>query len=67
MQRPTASRTDPAPVESVVDRLSVKITEFKHKSDTCARWINEALSRIAEGDFHPKWDAFIQLIEAKAT
>lgn len=66
-QGPTASRTSPAPVEAAVDRLTAKITEFKHKSNTCDMWIKEAVLRIEEGDYHPKWDAFIQLNEAQAT
>ena len=66
-QTPTASRPNTAPVSVTVDRLTDKITEFKRRSDTCDMWIREAVLRIEEGDYHPKWDAFIQLIEAQAT
>jgi integrase len=66
-QSPPALGTAPAAVEAVMDRLTEKLSQLRDRSDVCDMWVREAMSRIEEGDFHPKWDGFIQLIEAQTT
>lgn len=56
-----------APISAVatIDRVTSKLRHFKESSEVRALWVSEALARIDEGDYHPRWDGFIQLMEAK--
>lgn len=53
----------PNPVTATIDKLTQKLKQFKSSSAVRALWVEEALQRIAEGDFHLKWDGFIRLLE----
>lgn len=59
---------DSAPISAVatMDRVTAKLKYFKESSEIRALWVGEALARIEEGDYHPRWDGFIQLMEARA-
>lgn len=54
-----------APISAVatMDRVTAKLKYFKESSEVRTLWVCEALARIEEGDYHPRWDGFIQLME----
>lgn len=56
-----------APISAVatIDRVTAKLKYFKASSEIRALWVCEALARIEEGDYHPRWDGFIQLMEER--
>lgn len=56
----------PHPAELAVDQLTAKLTFFEGSSEVRRLWVGEALARIAEGNYHPAWDGFIQFAEARA-
>jgi hypothetical protein len=49
-----------------MDRVTAKLKYFKESSEVRAQWVIEAFARIEEGDYHPRWDGFIQLMEERA-
>ena len=51
------------PARLVIDRVSAKLDALRAISPQWARWVDEALARIAEGVFHPAWEGFIRLSE----
>ncbi|WER46573.1 hypothetical protein CupriaWKF_03005 [Cupriavidus sp. WKF15] len=51
------------PAHLAIERLSLKIGQIAASSVKRADWVREALARVDEEDFHPKWDGFIQLME----
>lgn len=51
------------PAEEVINRITAKLASLKTVSQQHVEWQSEALERVCEGYFHPKWDIFIQLIE----
>lgn len=57
-----------APISAVatMDRVTAKLKYFKESSEVRALWVSEMLARIEEGEYHPRWDGFIQLLEARA-
>lgn len=64
--RPPASRKSalPAhPASITIDRLTAKLKFFESSSPIRAQWVNEAITRTSESDFHPAWDGFIRLLE----
>lgn len=52
-----------SPAMSTIERVSEKLNTFKLSSSVRALWVSEALDRVEEGYYHPKWSGFIQLIE----
>lgn len=56
----------PHPAKAVIDRITAKLRRFKMGSEVRARWVQEALARVDEGDFHPKWAGFIGLTEVSS-
>ncbi|ANC01148.1 hypothetical protein AB688_03035 [Pseudomonas putida] len=52
-----------SPAMLTIERLTEKLNAFKLSSSVRALWVIEALDRIEEGYYHPKWSGFIQLIE----
>jgi len=50
---------------ATMERVTAKLKYFKESSEVRALWVSEALARIEEGDYHPRWDGFIQLMEAR--
>ncbi|CAD0262746.1 site-specific integrase [Pseudomonas veronii] len=53
------------PAHVTIERITGKLKQFKSSSSLRASWVSEALDLIDEGSFHPKWDGFIRLIEAR--
>jgi hypothetical protein len=49
----------------VISRVSAKLDALRAIGPQRARWVDEALARIAEGVFHPAWDGFIRLAEIR--
>lgn len=56
----------PISAVATMDRVTAKLKYFRESSEVRALWVGEASSRIEEGDYHPRWDGFIQLMEARA-
>ncbi|MBP0633671.1 site-specific integrase [Cupriavidus sp. AcVe19-1a] len=63
MYRPPKKADVLHPAMPVLDRITAKLEHFKTSSEARAFWVGEAMARVEEGDFHPKWDGFIQLAE----
>nr|WP_180205647.1 site-specific integrase [Pseudomonas sp. SbOxS1]NYU05637.1 site-specific integrase [Pseudomonas sp. SbOxS1] len=65
--RPASSGvgTTEHPAMLAIERLSAKLRFFQECSEVSRLWVEEALARIAEEDYHPAWDGFIRLAEAK--
>ncbi|MBU5955498.1 hypothetical protein KQV32_02770 [Pseudomonas aeruginosa] len=47
----------------VIKQISLKIRWFKQSSAERNSWVVEAGEKIKEGEYHPRWDGFIQLAE----
>lgn len=61
--RPPAGGSAPHPAMASIDRITAKLTHLGASSEVRASWVREAAARVDEGDYHPKWDGFIQLME----
>ena len=53
----------PHPAAATISVVSRKLNEFSEIGAAQADWVDEAISRVTEGNFHPRWDGFIQLME----
>ena len=51
------------PSDLVIDRVTEKVRWFQDSSEERASWVEEAQSRIEEGDFHPNWAGLIEFLE----
>ena len=51
------------PAELVIDRITEKLRSFELSSDARRGWVQEALLRVDEGDYHALWDGFINISE----
>lgn len=51
------------PAELVMERLTSKLRDFETSSEVRRLWVLESHARVEEGEFHPKWDGFIRLLE----
>lgn len=49
----------------VIDRITIKLKHMEQSSELRALWVNEALSRVEEGNYHPRWEGFVRLLEAR--
>jgi integrase len=54
------------PAAAVIDRVTSKLKRFEASSEVRSLWVREAAARVDEGNYHPKWDGFIQLMELRA-
>ena len=63
--RPPSKAGMPMPVETVIDRVTAKLKGFEQSNSVRALWVNEAFARVDEGKYHPKWDGYIRLLEAR--
>jgi site-specific recombinase XerD len=63
--RPAAKGAMPHPARAAIDRLTEKLSYFGKSSEVRTLWVDEALSRIEEEHYHPRWDGFIQLMEIR--
>ncbi|WP_157779659.1 site-specific integrase [Cupriavidus pauculus] len=53
----------PSPARALIERITEKLKAFADMGKLQSSWVEEALARVDEGDFHPKWDGFIRLVE----
>jgi hypothetical protein len=61
---PEAERPDSAAhVELVLECLTAKLKWFKDSNQMRKAWVNEAMEKIAEGDFHIHWQYLIESAE----
>lgn len=44
------------PADHAVARLSDKLRWFRESNDTRRSWVEEALARVEEGNYHPDWE-----------
>lgn len=54
------------PAQHAVDKLTEKLTWFKGSNDTRRAWVEEALARVEEGDYHAEWKHLIEDLEGTA-
>lgn len=54
------------PAMLTVERLNAKLRFFQESSEVRRLWVEEAMARIAEENYHPAWDGFIRLAEVTA-
>jgi len=64
--RPTNKGKNDHPAYSTIERITEKLKNFETSSEVRALWVSEAIIRVEEGNYHPKWDGFIRLIEVIA-
>ncbi|CAD6531753.1 hypothetical protein LMG27952_02618 [Paraburkholderia hiiakae] len=65
---PPAHRLKTAPLHPAaiaVDRLTAKLSFFERSNVQREQWVKESIARTEEGDYHPAWDAFIQMAEMR--
>lgn len=55
---------DTSPAKLVLNRLTEKISWFQASSDKRSEWVEEAIIRISEKDFHPHWAPFINFLHS---
>lgn len=60
---PRTSGASLAPSEIVVERTTTKLDAIAASSAIRKLWVDEALDRIKEGNYHPYWAASITLLE----
>ncbi|WP_321917876.1 MULTISPECIES: site-specific integrase [Paraburkholderia] len=51
------------PAEHAIDRISRKLTWFQRSNATRRSWVEESLTRVEEGDYHPEWKRLIVTME----
>jgi len=58
----TQVKDKPIPSDLVIQRLNEKLNEFEKTSQD---WVEEALFRVNEGDYHPTWKALLNFLEGE--
>jgi hypothetical protein len=51
------------PAQHVVDRISEKLRWFRDSNAKRKQWMEEALARVEEGNYHPEWSMRIAAME----
>ena len=51
------------PAQHAIDKLSEKLAWFKHSNPLRRGWVEEALARVEEGNYHREWAHFIHDME----
>jgi len=54
------------PAEYAIDRISEKLVWFRESNATRRAWVEESLTRVEEGDYHPDWARLIESMEGTA-
>lgn len=62
--RPSTNDRLVHPAEEAIDVITKKFERFRAHPPRAA-WMIEALQRIEEGDFHPRWHGFVRLMEIR--
>lgn len=60
---PAAFEDQLLPSEAAIQKIGEKLKAFEKSSAARAVWVEESLLRVAEGDFHPRWDGWIAIAE----
>ena len=60
---PFKSRAAFHPTDLAIERLSDKLTWFREFNATYRGWVEEALARVEEGDYHGQWSHLIAAVE----
>lgn len=55
------------PAEHAVNRLSDKLRWFKESNAVRRGWVEEALARVEEGNYHPDWAELIESAEGASS
>ncbi|MDA0558332.1 site-specific integrase [Burkholderia pseudomallei] len=63
---PSTAERQRHPAQHAIDKLSEKLTWFKNSNATRRSWVEEALARVEEGNYHGEWARFIQDTEGTA-
>lgn len=53
------------PADFVIERLSEKLEAYKELNEQSQQWVDEALMRIEESDYHPTWKNIINFWESR--
>lgn len=61
-----ASNEEAHPANIVIDRISEKLNAISGSSDIRKIWVNDAYNSVRSGLYHPRWNAFIQLMEVNS-
>lgn len=60
---PSKQRNAPHPADHVMQRLGEKLSWFNGSNDQRREWVEEALARVEEGDYHEQWVYLIKPME----
>ena len=66
--RPPTESNQPStdhPTLLVINRLTDKLRFFEESNEVRRLWVEEAMARICEGNYHPAWHGFILLAEVQ--
>ncbi|MET4730665.1 hypothetical protein ABIE09_004485 [Lysobacter enzymogenes] len=47
----------------VIERLTAKLKEFEESSPVRSNWVSEAIAKVAEEEYHPRWAGFVVAAE----
>lgn len=61
LYRAPIKRDFPHPAMAAIERITAKLKHFEKSSAVRTVWVDEALTRVAEEYFHPRWDGYIHL------
>ena len=61
--RPPEGESTGHPAQHAVDRLSAKMRWFKESNALRRGWVEEALARVEEGNYHPDWAGLLESAE----
>lgn len=61
--RPSQANTSQSAAEIVVERATMKLDAIAASSAIRKLWVDEALNRLREGNYHPYWAASITMLE----
>jgi hypothetical protein len=51
------------PTKLVIENITQRFNQFREGSAQAKIWLEEAQLRVDEGEYHPQWDIFIQLMD----
>lgn len=51
------------PALAIIEKITDKLKAFAQSGKLKASWVDEAVLRIEEEDYHPRWDGFVRLME----
>lgn len=57
---------DVSGLDSTLDRIEKIVSAFEAAGKKCASWLAKAVQQVRAGNYHPRWNGFIQLIEVSS-